>query len=156
MQIERGHQAGPRAAVLAGALAILFCILYTSCSTVHNPVPARNTAEHKTAIQRGIGSILLPSISVPGVQTDHALQPEEVSALSSEYFRRFVCGCGMPDRPVDRGEYWEVQLWGGIVGTDYGHFLISRDGQRVTLKPPRTGLKASTRSLLSGTGVHYE
>jgi len=128
-----------RVAGLGSALAILVCFVCASCSTAH-----------ETA------SILLPPISVPGVHTDHTLKPEEVSALSSEYFRRFVCGCGMPDTPVGKGEFWEVQLWGGIVGTDYGHFLISKDGRRVILEPPRSGLRSSTRHLLSGSGVQYE
>jgi hypothetical protein len=157
MRIKRENRAAsPRATVLPGALVLLICISCTSCSTDHNPAPARSAEEHKTASWRGAVPILLPSISVPGVKADHALQPEEVTVLSSEYFRRFVCGCGMPDRPVDKGEYWKVQLWGGIVGTDYGQFLISKDGRRVTLEPPRSGLRSSTRSLLSHSGVHYE
>jgi hypothetical protein len=112
--------------------------------------------EHKADPRRGAASVLLPLISVLGVQTDHTLQPEEVTALSSEYFKRFVCGCGMPDRPIDKGEFWKVQLWGGIAGIDYGQFSISKDGRRVTLEPPRSGLKSSTRHLLSRSGVQYQ
>jgi hypothetical protein len=139
-----------------GALAILICISCISCSTEHNPTPVRSIAEQKTTPRRGTASILLPTISVPGVPTDQILQPEEVTVLSSEYFKRFVCGRGMPDQPVDKGAFWKVQLWGGIAGTDYGQFLISKDGQRVILEPPRSGLKSSTRDWLSYYGLQHE
>jgi hypothetical protein len=145
-----------RTTILESALAILIITSCSSCSTEYNATPAQSRAEHKTTRRRGTASILLPSISVPSVPTGHTLRPEEVSALSSEYFKRFVCGCGMPDTPRDKGEFWKVQLWGGIVGTDYGQFLISKDGRRVILEPPRSGLKAGTRYLLSHSGVHYE
>lgn len=100
--------------------------------------------------------ILLPTLAVPGVKTDHPLQRQEVAALAAEYFKSFVCGCGMPDKPVDRGGVWRVQLWGGYLATDYGRFLISRDGQQVILVPPRSGLRSSTRSMLSRNGVRQE
>ena len=90
---------------------------------------------------------------MPGVQPDHELRQPEVYAVSKEYFRTFVCGCGMPDTPLDHGEFWSVQLLGGYAGSDYGRFLISRDGRHVTLEPPRSGMKSSTRSLLSHYGV---
>ena len=112
--------------------------------------------EQKPAPQPNAASIVLPPIPVPGVQTDHTLQQQEVALLASEYFKRFVSGCGMPDTPVDQGEFWSVQLWGGYAGSDYGRFLISMDGRRVTLTPPRSGVKSSTRSLLSHYGVQYE
>jgi hypothetical protein len=124
------------------ALAILVCALCASCSTVKQKAPP----------QRAIRSVVLPVIAVPGVRTDHQLQEQEVAALASEYLKRFVTGCGMPDRPVDSGGFWSVQLWGGYAGTDYGRFLISKNGQQVTLEPPRSGLKSSTRSLLSHNG----
>src|SRR6266568_2653108 len=105
------------------ALAILVCVLCASCSTT----------EQRAAPPLTAASLVLPPIAAPGVQTDHTLQQREVVVLSSEYFKRFVCGCGMPDTPVDRGEFWSVQLWGGYAGSDYGRFLISKDGRRVTL-----------------------
>jgi hypothetical protein len=87
---------------------------------------------------------------------DHRLQQREVHAVAEEYFKTFVCGCGMPATPVEPGEFWSVQLWGGYAGSDYGRFLISKDGRLVTLEPPRSGLKSVTRHLLSNYGVHYE
>lgn len=128
------------------ALAILACALCASCSTVKQEAPPHRT----------VGPVLLPVITVPGVQTDHQLQQQEVAGLASEYFKRFVSGCGMSDTPVDSGGFWNVQLWGGYAATDYGRFLISKNGQQVTLEPPPSGLKSSTRSLLSHNGVQYE
>src|SRR4051812_4558029 len=122
------------------ALAIVICVFCASCSTVEHNAP----------------SVVLPAIAVAGVQTDHPLLQQEVAALSSEYFERFVCGCGFPDTPVDQGEFWSVQLWGGYTASDHGRFLISKDGRRVTLEPPRSRLRGSTRHLLSHYGVQYE
>ena len=128
------------------ALAILVCALCASCSTTQ-----KNAASQPT-----FASVVLPPIPVPGVQTDHALEQQEVAELSWEYFKRFVSGCGMPDTPVIQGEFWRVQLWGGFAGSDYGRFLISKDGRRVTLEPPPSGLTSITRSALSHYGVQYK
>src|SRR5882724_5187011 len=83
------------------AFAALICVACASCSTM----------ERRPAPSRAAASIVLPQVAVPGVQTDHKLQQQEVTVLSSEYFKRFVCGCGMPDTPVDQREFWSVQLW---------------------------------------------
>ena len=99
---------------MKSALGILLLLWTVSCSTTEQ------------SGGQGVGpraSISLPQIPIAGVQLDHSLKQEEVAVLSSDYFERFVSGCGMPDTPVDRGEFWSVQLWGGYAGSDYGRFL---------------------------------
>ncbi len=132
------------------AIAVLLLLGTVSCSTV----PRLDTPEAGSSVARS--QIGLPQIPIPGVRLDHSLQQQEVAVLSSEYFKRFVSGCGMSDTPVDQGDFWSVQLWGGYAGSDYGRFLISKDGRRVALEPPRSGLKPPTRSLLSQHGVQYQ
>lgn len=138
----------PSKFLMRPALAILVGILCASCSTVE-----RGTGSRPPSVA---SAIVLPEVSVPGVQTGHPLQQREVALLSSEYMRRFVCTCGMPDTPLDDGRFWAVQLWGGFAGEDYGRLVLSKDGRRVSLEPPRSGLKRSTRSMLSHNGVRHE
>jgi hypothetical protein len=140
----------PSTFAMKSAIAMLLLVMTASCSMLSQ----RDTQEVGSSASRS--PIALPQIPVPGVQLDHSLQRQEVALLSSEYFRRLISGCGMPDAPVDQGEFWSVQLWGGYAGSDYGRFLISKDGRRVTLEPPRYGLKATTRSSLSHHGVQCQ
>ena len=77
-------------------------------------------------------------------------------AINPSTSRGLCPGVACPIHQWIRGEFWSVQLWGGYAASDYGRFLISKDGRRVALVPPRSGLKRSTRSLLSNYGVEYE
>jgi hypothetical protein len=122
-------------------LSIFLGVLCASCSTV----------EPKCA-----KAIALPKLTVEGVSFSNGLQEQEAVALSSEYFRRFISGCGMPDKPQDVGSYWRVQLWGGYAGTDYGTLRFAKDGSDVLLSPPRGGFKSATRHLLRHQNVSYE
>jgi hypothetical protein len=131
------------------ALILFTIVLSVSCSTVKEDATS-STGSNPTT------SIVLPETPVEGVSFDHDLTQQEVAMLSAEYFKRFVSGCGMPDTPELEDDSWSVQLWGGYAGSDYGHFLISKDGRRVTLEPPRSGLTRSTRTLLTHFGVLSE
>src|SRR5688572_13960536 len=109
---------------MRATIAILLASLCVSCST----------AERQNA-----KAVALPKLSVEGVIFDDGLREQEAVVLSSEYFRRFVSGCGMPDKPQDNGHYWSVQLWGGYFPSDYGTLRLAKDGSEVLLAPPRRG-----------------
>jgi hypothetical protein len=120
---------------------ILLASISLSCSTVE-----RQSAK----------GISLPQLTVQGVTLRDGLQEQEAVLLSSEYFHRFVSGCGIPDKPQDAGHYWRVQLWGGFAGTDYGTLHLAKDGKEVLLEPPERGFKTVTQRMLRYQGVTDE
>ncbi|MEI9864069.1 MAG: hypothetical protein WDN00_05850 [Limisphaerales bacterium] len=87
-------------------------------------------------------------MNLQGVHWDDGLTEKEAAILSSDYFRRFVSGCGMPDEPQSDGRFWSVQLWVGIGGTDSGRFLFAKDGSEMLLEPSKSGLSSTTREML--------
>ncbi|HEX7861015.1 MAG TPA: hypothetical protein VF773_11850 [Verrucomicrobiae bacterium] len=100
--------------------------------------------------------VSLPKLTAEGVTFEDGLEEQEAVILSSQYFHRFVSGCGMPDKPQDNGEYWRVQLWGGYVPTDYGTLQLAKDGSQVLLAPPKRGFKTVTQYMLRGHSVSFE
>ena len=114
-------------------LCIVLAISCLSCSTME---------------ERRVEVVSLPKMTVAGVFLEDGLQEQEVGALSRECFRRYVSGCGMPDKPTDDGRYWRVQLWGGYVGIDYGTLLLRKDGSEMLLEAPSGGFRSVTRHLL--------
>lgn len=52
--------------------------------------------------------------------------------------------------------YWNIQLWEGYIGTDYGTLRLAKDGSDVFLSPSRGGFKPATRQLLRHQNVSYE
>jgi len=101
-------------------------------------------------------SVSLPKVTVDRVTFDDGLDEREAAILSAVYFRRFVSGCGMPEKPRDDGRYWRVRLWGGYIATYQGTLQLAKDGSEVLLVPPRGGFKTVTRDLLKHENVKYE
>lgn len=115
------------------ALSIILAALCASCSTVD---------------RQSTQAVSLPKLTLDGVTFEDGLDEQEAAIVSSEYFHRFVSGCGMPDKPQDDGSYWRVQLWGGYGGTDYGTLRLAKDGSTVLLSPPRRGFGTVTQHML--------
>ncbi len=132
---------------LVACTLILICTV--SCSTLDQRDSRRSDSPSHA-------SITLPQIPVPGLQLDHVLRQKEIADLSSHYFKSFVSGCGMSDKPVNEGNSWSVQLWGGIAGTDHGRLLISKDGRQVIYRPSKSELENSVRSRLARYPVPLE
>jgi hypothetical protein len=101
-------------------------------------------------------AILLPEYPVEGVTFTDGVSLAEAELVGASYFLRVVGSCGMPDKPEDRGDFWRIQLWGGIGGSDYGQLWVAKDGSRVLLQPPPKGFRSSTKALLERQGVAYE
>jgi hypothetical protein len=112
-------------------------------------------AREVAVIPKG-GTVSLPKLTLDGVNFEDGLQVKEAVLLSSEYFRLFVAGCGMPDDPKDGGRFWCVQLLGGYSGVDYGHLLLAKDGSEILLEPPKNGFKFETRKKLQWKHISLE
>ena len=80
----------------------------------------------------------------------------EAELVVADYFPKLVGLCGMPDTPQDRGEFWCVHLWGGIVPVDYGRLWLAKDGSKLLLEPPRKGFTTSTKYHLQRLGISYD
>ncbi len=101
-------------------------------------------------------AIVMLKYLVEGVTFTDGVNQVEAELISVNYFPRVVGGCGMPDKPEDRGVFWCIQLWGGIVGSDYGQLWVAKDGNSILLEPPWNGFRPPTKMLLKRQGVAYE
>lgn len=132
------------------SLSILLLLpLCDSCGT--RTTPSEQARVASSAAPRH--AVSLPKIDVVGVRWEDGLQESEAVSLASEYFSKFVCGCGMPGHPKEEGTFWRVQLWGGYAGSDYGVLRLAKDGSEVLLEPPPRGFKSVTRKLLGHHGL---
>lgn len=98
--------------------------------------------------QTSANVVLLPKLDVAGVSYDDGLLQSEAAILASEYFPRFISGCGMPADPKDDGRFWRVQLFSGIGGADYGALRLAKDGSELWLEAPHGGFHKVTTRLL--------
>lgn len=39
---------------------------------------------------------------------------EEADFLGGEYFSRYVSGCGVTGKPIDKGDYWQIEIFVGV------------------------------------------
>lgn len=125
----------------------LCVVLCAGCGSVRTPQPA-------PAPQGKI--ISLPKVPVEGVDYSDGISGHEAQLVAAEYFRRIVGSCGMPDEPLDSGEFWSIQLWGGYAGADSGRLLLAKNGSKLLFQPPAGGLGTSTKVMLQYLGVKYE
>lgn len=126
-------------------LLLLLCASCAAKSSRGEPVEAE-------AAPTG-SAVNLPRLAVAGVDRGDGVDESEAAALASEYFARYVSGCGMPDRPVEDGGFWRARLYGGYGGSDHGTLRIARDGSVVVLVPPKGGFKPVTLRMLSRRGL---
>jgi len=123
------------------AAAMIGCLLLCAgCGSV----PPQNPSQKAVA---------LPEYPVDGVNYADGVDQAEAESIAASYFRRVVGGCGMPDKPENRGDLWCIQLWGGFAAADYGRLWVAKDGSRILLEPPHKGFRSSTKALLERQGV---
>ena len=133
---------------MKAAIPILFFVFCVGCGSIHHQPQAEATVQAQF--------VSLPKVPVEGVDYTQGITCSGAESVAVVYFRRFVAGCGMPDAPQDRGEFWCVQLWGGYAGVDYGQLWLAKDGSKILLQPPAKGLKSPTKTMLQRQGIRYD
>jgi hypothetical protein len=116
------------------AASILCGILLTSCATHRTG----ETSQSRDAVENQF--IELPKIAVEGVNYEDGIQYKEAVILCSEYFRRYLGLCGMPDTPDSGPEFWQSHMWRGIAGSYAGRLWIAKDGSKVLIEPARKSI----------------
>ena len=60
--------------------------------------------------------------------------------LASDYFLKYVSGCGIPNEVKDKEDFWSAELWGGYTGyAFYGTLWIRKSDGEVFLQPRSDG-----------------
>jgi len=129
--------------------SIILILLCASCSTSQPEAAKYSESPDREKL------IALPEMPVPGVALKDGVQKDEASKISHHYFKAFVNGCGMPEDPVDRGEFWSTDLLCGYGGSDCGRFWIYKDSGKVLLEPTPRGLSRITKDMLTRQGVRF-
>jgi hypothetical protein len=107
---------------------LAFCV---SCASDGRRLSPRASSLGPKAARDMTGSIRLPKISVD----EDGVALQEAVKISSRYFRAFINGCGMPDKPEDCGDFWGMKVWVGFVAAFHGTLWIAKDGSGVWFWP---------------------
>ena len=76
------------------------CCLFTGCSYIPPSTPEQAKQERIKMLSQ--------------VDLSNGVDAKEADILGGLYFVNFVSGCGVTGKPIDRGDYWELEMYIGI------------------------------------------